>query len=58
MGPVRVLTWQDGRWRAEEWPDGWRLFYVGGRVLSRASLDQVVRYLLDNHVDPELPDPD
>lgn len=58
MGPVRVLTWQDGRWRAEQWPDGWRLFYLGGQMASKLTLDQMVRFLLDNGVNPELPDPD
>lgn len=54
--PVRVIEWQQGRWRAEEHRDGWRLYYLRGQMLSRASLDQVVRFLLDNHVDPEHPD--
>lgn len=49
---MRVLVWRGG-WRAEQWPDGWRLHYLGGLVLSRASLDEVVTRLLREGVDPE-----
>lgn len=55
---MRVLSWLGGRWRAEEHRDGWRLFYLGGQMASRLTLDGMVRFLLDNGVDPELPDPD
>lgn len=47
-----MLKSRDRVWRAEQHADGWRLTMHGGLVLSRASLDRVVAYLLDAGVDP------
>ncbi len=49
---MRVLTWLGGRWRAEQHPTGWRLFEWGGLRLSRATLDEMTRFLLEQGVDP------
>lgn len=36
---MRVLTWRDGRWRAEERRDGrWRLYELGALRLDRATM--------------------
>lgn len=48
-----MLRSRDGRWRAEERRDGWRVEHLGGCVLERASLDAVVRFFLERGVDPE-----
>jgi hypothetical protein len=49
---VRVLRTPDRRWRAELRPDGWRLTLDGFPVLTAATLDQVVAYMLDAGADP------
>ncbi len=49
---MRVLRSPDRRWRAELWPDGWRLHHLGVQLLSRATLDQVVGRMLDDGADP------
>ncbi len=49
---MRVLISPDRRWRAEQRGDGWWLFYDGGLLLARVSLDDVVSYLIDAGVDP------
>lgn len=51
VGPVQVLKSRDGVWRLEQRRDGCWLYMHGGLVLSRASLDQVARYLLEAGVD-------
>jgi hypothetical protein len=50
---VKVLLTADGVWRAELWPDGWRLFHHGGLVLTRGTLDQLVNKMLDFGGRPE-----
>lgn len=50
---MRVIKSRDGVWRAEQHPDGWRLFEHGGLVLSGASLDRLAARLLERGVDPE-----
>lgn len=54
---MRVLTWRGRTWRAEQWPDGWRLTHGDARgghglILTKATLDQVTAKLLDEGVDP------
>jgi hypothetical protein len=49
---MRVLVSRDGRWRVEFRDDGWYLWLLGGPILLRATLDQVVGRLLDEGVDP------
>lgn len=49
---MRVLRSRDGRWRAEERRDGWRLEHLGGLVLERATLDRLAAFLIDRGVDP------
>lgn len=41
----------DGVWRVEEHPTGLRVYRRRALVLERASMDQVVRYLLERGVD-------
>jgi hypothetical protein len=47
-----VLISRDGVWRAEQRADGWWLTWRGGLILSRASLDRLTAYLLEQDVDP------
>lgn len=42
----------DKVWRAEQRPDGWRVYFCGGLVLQRATLDEVVKHLLAKGVAP------
>lgn len=49
---MRVLRSTDRRWRAEQHSDGWRLTLDGFLVLTRATLDQVVGYMLNAGADP------
>ncbi len=50
---MRVLRTPDKTWRAELWSDGWRLTHHGVLLLSRATLDEVVAYMLDRGADPQ-----
>jgi hypothetical protein len=48
-----VLVSRDRVWRADLAPSGWELTFHGGKVLSPASLDRVVAYLMDKGLYPE-----
>ncbi len=47
-----MLRTPDKTWRAEQHRDGWRLTHLGVLLLTRATLDQVVGYMLDRNADP------
>ncbi len=49
---MRVLRSPDRAWRAELWPDGWRLTHLGVLLLTRATLDQMVDRMLEAGADP------
>lgn len=50
---MRVLQTPDHHWRAELHRDGWRLWWHGGLMIDRATLDQVVAKMLELGGTPE-----
>ncbi len=50
---MRILRSPDREWRLEEHRDGLRLYRWDFLVLTKATMDRVVAYMLDAGADPE-----